>query len=133
MATTLKARAGTTLVHTVEHRDAAGDLANPGGEGSIARLSIRAVQPQGAVLLLSEEVEDVDGILHQPAPGQWVITLDPDITRILPPTTVWEVDVLNDEGQVFNIDNGVIKTEPKSVFFEVEFPTDDDGGDGGDF
>lgn len=114
MATTLKARAGSTFTHDFEYRDAAGELIDT--TTTPARFQLKSLQGSNAILLNTQESEVAGSILLKTAAGQWTLTLDPSLTARLPSTVVWELEIATvDNKTVTTVESGVIKVEPQEV------------------
>lgn len=124
MAATIKARAGSAFKATIRYwtDDTKTTLVNT--TGYTARLQLRAVQPPARVLLDSAAVDVVDEnnippgtVFGQLEPGRWRIFLGKTLTKTLPPTVRFEVELTNiaDPEDTILVCAGSIQVQPQGV------------------
>lgn len=115
MAETLKARAGSSLKARFQYRQPDGTLVDT--TGSTARVSIRALNPTGRVVLEATESDTPGSTLEAIEPGHWRLFLSGAVTKILPSTVLWEVELVNDSNtdDVTPLASGTILTSPEQV------------------
>lgn len=115
MAETLKARAGSSLKTRFSYLQPDGTPVDT--TGSTARISVKAIKPSSRVILSTEQSGVVGSVLEILEPGKWRFFLSGAMTKILPPTTVWELELVSDtnEDDVISLASGTILTEPEQV------------------
>ena len=120
MAATLKIRAGSSFTTHFKYQDAEGVVINT--SGYTATFQIRAVTPQSRVILDTEEYTGdlpapAGTTLTRTATGEWTLFLGKTITNSLPPTSVWEIELVNDTNpeDVKTLATGTFKVSPEAV------------------
>lgn len=124
MAATLKARAGHSFKAHVRYYTDKKKTTLVDTTGYTARLQLRATQPPARILLDTEAVVVVDPedipsgtALAQLAPGHWRIFLGKSLTKKLPPSVRFEVELVNDtdEEDSIPVASGTIQVNPEAV------------------
>lgn len=115
MAETLKARAGSSLKARFSYLQP--DKTPVDTTGSTARIAIKAIKPSSRVIVESEESVTANSVLELLEPGRWRLYLSGAVTKILPPTVAWELELVSnaDPDDVTSLASGVILTEPEGV------------------
>jgi hypothetical protein len=115
MAVTFRARSGTRLTGDVRFWQP-GKTELVDTTGSTARLELRACNGTKRVLL-ETEADDATNTLTTVEPGHWTFLFSGSITRRLPPTTQFEIELVNDTDadDVITILSGVIRTNPQGT------------------
>ena len=128
MAVTLKARAGKPLKAALRYwqpgmKGLDGGLVDT--SSYTARVQLRATQSTRRVLLNSKEWVQPDEttpvpagtVLRRVAPGSWRLVLSGAITKSLPPSVRFELELVNnlDPDDVVPLASGVILVEPEVV------------------
>jgi len=120
MATTLKARAGSSIRVQFQYLGGTGDPILT--DGMPARIQFSTVSSSPRVVLEAWEYDGPDPvptntILTRTGEGTWVLYLGKKFTRSLPPTVAWELELVptsNPDDQT-TVDYGVLKVEPEKV------------------
>lgn len=115
MAETLKARAGMSLKTRFSYLQPDGTPVDT--TGATARIALKAVKPTSRVILESEQSDVPGAILEILDPGEWRFFLSGSLTKILPPTVVWELELVSNTNKddVTPLASGTILTEPEGV------------------
>lgn len=115
MAQTLKARAGSTLRARFSYLDKDGNPVPT--EGMVAHISIRSVKTNTRIILHAEESEADGSTLQKIEDGQWRLYLSGAVTRMLPSTVAWELELVQTENpdDTTTLATGVIVTTPEQV------------------
>lgn len=118
MATVFKVRSGSAFKTTIEYRQPDEELVDT--TGFTATIQIRAGQPNGRIILVTNEVDDpspAGTVLTRIEPGSWYLFFGKSLTRTFPPTAFWELELVNDSNpeDIVTLASGVIKTEPEGV------------------
>lgn len=128
VAVTLKTRAGTPLKCAINYwqpgmKHQEGGLVNT--SGYTARLQVRATQRPGRVLINAKEwvapapdAEVPPGtVLRRVEPGRWTVVLSGSLTRSLPQSSRFELELVNDldPDDTVSLADGVILVTPQVV------------------
>lgn len=113
MATTLKARAGSQLVYVFENRDTEGELIP--NTDKTARFQFKPLHAEGPTSSAFWDEGSPNEILVNTSPGTWTLTVPGALTHLFSPTTAWELELVDPDGNVQTLDSGVIKTEPEVI------------------
>lgn len=118
MATVFKVRSGSAFKTTIEYRQPDNELVDT--TGFTATIQIRAAQPNGRVILKTNEIAEpapAGTVLRRTEPGSWYLFFGKSLTRTFPPTAFWELELVNDSDpeDTITLASGVIKTEPEGV------------------
>jgi len=110
----MKARAGTSLRARFKYLQPNGDFVDT--TGSTARIYLRPTSGSGRIILAAEQ-SDVDGAtLQLLQPGEWRFFLSGMITKTLPPSVSFELELTPDDNEddVTTLDAGTILTSPQT-------------------
>lgn len=112
MATTLRAMSGHTFQKYFAFKQSSGDPVDT--EGFVVRMTLVGLR-DGTVILRATESEDEGSILEIVGDAEWSFYLPGDITRTLPHTVGWELEIAatGDPTNVSMLADGVIKVVPE--------------------
>lgn len=112
MATTLKARAGSSCKATFSYVDPDGEPIDV--TGYTVRFQLRAATGQSRVLLQTQAPSDN---LIDVSPAVWQLFLGKTITETLPPKARWELELVSTTNpeDVSTLGTGILLTEPQVV------------------
>lgn len=115
MAETLKARAGSSLKARFQYRQPDQTLVDT--TGSTARISFRSLKSQARVILEAEQSVEPNSTLQLMEPGHWRLYLSGAITKVLPPTVLWELELVSDSdtSDVTSLASGTLLVTPEQV------------------
>lgn len=113
MSVTMKARAGFTLRARVGYLQPDGSFVDT--TGSTAKLIMRTMGENARTVLSTSESETEGATLQLLEPGSWRIFLSGALTKTLPETVAFEVNLINDTNSDDKtpLASGVILTGPQ--------------------